>query len=409
MPCVVITLAFHREISALRMSKFLRPGSAQREYSGRMRAYMDNAATTPLRPEALSAMLPAFSDRFGNPSGVHSVSRDARRALEDSRETVANLLGAAPSEVVFTSGGTESDNMAILGVGGRRGKVVTTAVEHAAVRESCNSLGAVVVPVSSDGVVNLDALASELSSDVSLVSVMLVNNEVGVVQPLAEVAALVREKAPGALLHTDAVQAFAWLDVADLVRVADLVSVSAHKFGGPKGTGALVVRDGASIRPVMFGGGHERGRRPGTQNVAGALGMAAAMAATVATRDETLKRVSALRDRLADGILSSMDGVVETGARDLKVAGNCHLRFDGVEGEALLVLLDEMGVSASAGSACSSGATEASHVLLAMGLTREEASSSVRLSLGYATSRDEVDLSLEVIPKAVSQLRRSPG
>ncbi|MDA8400575.1 MAG: aminotransferase class V-fold PLP-dependent enzyme, partial [Actinomycetota bacterium] len=262
---------------------------------------------------------------------------------------------------------------------------------------------------SSDGVVNLDALASELSSDVSLVSVMLVNNEVGVVQPLAEVAALVREKAPGALLHTDAVQAFAWLDVADLVRVADLVSVSAHKFGGPKGTGALVVRDGASIRPVMFGGGHERGRRPGTQNVAGALGMAAAMAATVATRDETLKRVSALRDRLADGILSSMDGVVETGARDLKVAGNCHLRFDGVEGEALLVLLDEMGVSASAGSACSSGATEASHVLLAMGLTREEASSSVRLSLGYATSRDEVDLSLEVIPKAVSQLRRSPG
>jgi cysteine desulfurase len=299
--------------------------------------------------------------------------------------------------------------MAILGVGGRRGKVVTTAVEHAAVRESCNSLGAVVVPVSSDGVVNLDALASELSSDVSLVSVMLVNNEVGVVQPLAEVAALVREKAPGALLHTDAVQAFAWLDVAYLVRVADLVSVSAHKFGGPKGTGALVVRDGASIRPVMFGGGHERGRRPGTQNVAGALGMAAAMAATVATRDETLKRVSALRDRLADGILSSMDGVVETGARDLKVAGNCHLRFDGVEGEALLVLLDEMGVSASAGSACSSGATEASHVLLAMGLTREEASSSVRLSLGYATSRDEVDLSLEVIPKAVSQLRRSPG
>ncbi len=370
---------------------------------------MDNAATTPLRPEALSAMLPAFSDRFGNPSGVHSVSRDARRALEDSRETVANLLGAAPSEVVFTSGGTESDNMAILGVGGRRGKVVTTAVEHAAVRESCNSLGAVVVPVSSDGVVNLDALASELSSDVSLVSVMLVNNEVGVVQPLAEVAALVREKAPGALLHTDAVQAFAWLDVAYLVRVADLVSVSAHKFGGQKGTGALVVRDGASIRPVMFGGGHERGRRPGTQNVAGALGMAAAMAATVATRDETLKRVSALRDRLADGILSSMDGVVETGARDLKVAGNCHLRFDGVEGEALLVLLDEMGVSASAGSACSSGATEASHVLLAMGLTREEASSSVRLSLGYATSRDEVDLSLEVIPKAVSQLRRSPG
>ncbi len=262
-----------------------------------MQAYLDNAATTPLRPEALAAMLPAMSDRFGNPSGVHSVSRDARRLLEDSRETVAQLIGAAPSEVIFTSGGTESDNLAVRGVASlRAGTIVTTALEHAGVREPCRSLGASVVPVRSDGMVDLDALWDALGPDVSLVSVMLVNNEVGTVQPLAEVAEMVRSKAPAALLHTDAVQAFAWLDVAELAQVADLVSVSAHKFGGPKGTGALVVREPVEIGPLLLGGGHERGRRPGTQNVAGAAGMAAAMAATAATRLETVERVAALRE-----------------------------------------------------------------------------------------------------------------
>ncbi|MBV9412758.1 MAG: cysteine desulfurase [Acidimicrobiia bacterium] len=374
-----------------------------------MTAYLDNAATTPMRPEAVEAMLPFLTERFGNPSGSHGVAREARKALDEAREVVAQCLGARPGEVVFTAGGTEADNLAITGHhAARPGPVVCTAVEHHAVLHACAALPeARLAPARPDGVVDLDALSELVDPSVSVVSVMLANNEVGTVQPLADVARTVHENAPDAVLHTDAVQAFAWLDVASTAADADLIAVSAHKFGGPKGVGALVVRDGVAIEPIIYGGGQERDRRSGTYNVAGVVGMAAAMHSTVAERAETVARVRILRDRLADGLLAAVPDATETGDRANKVAGNCHLSFAGVESEALLVLLDGAGVCASAGSACTSGAVEPSHVLTAMGVPADRAVGSLRLSLGATTSDAEVDLALGVIPPAVERLRSS--
>ncbi|MGI9022645.1 MAG: cysteine desulfurase family protein [Acidimicrobiales bacterium] len=371
-----------------------------------MTAYLDHAATTPMHPEAVEAMLPFLFHRFGNPSGSHAVAREASKALEEARDVVAECLGAEPGEVVFTGGGTEADNLAVTGRHGvSPGAVVSTAVEHHAVLHTCAALDGRVAPVAASGVVDLDHLRELLDPDVTVVSVMLANNEVGTVQPLAQVAELVRERAPGAVLHTDAVQAFPWLDVASRAGVADLVAVSAHKFGGPKGVGALVVRNGVKLAPIVHGGGQERGRRSGTHNLAGIAAMAAAMRATVAERADTVARVGALRDRLADGLLAAVPDSVETGDRAAKVAGNCHLSFAGVESEALLVLLDGAGVCASAGSACASGAMEPSHVLVAMGVPAARALGLLRLTLGPTTSDDDVDLALAAVPEAVARLR----
>jgi cysteine desulfurase len=371
-----------------------------------MPAYLDHAATTPMRPEAVEAMLPFLSERFGNPSGSHAVSREAKKALEEAREVVAVCLGAHPAEVVFTGSGTEADNLAVIGAhSARPGGVVCSAIEHHAVLHACQVVGGRVAPVTSAGVVDLEPLAEMLDPDVTVVAVMLANNEVGTVQPLARVAAVVRERAPGAVLVTDAVQAFSWVDVARLARDADLVAVSAHKFGGPKGVGALVVRRGVTVSPLIHGGGQEANRRSGTYNVAGIVGMAAAMQATVADREAVVNRMGALRDRLADGLLAAVPGCVETGDRSVKVAGNCHVTFEGVEAEALLVLLDTAGVYASAGSACASGAVEPSHVLAAMGVPRARGLGALRLSLGPTTTPADVDLALETVPAAVARLR----
>jgi cysteine desulfurase len=370
--------------------------------------YLDHAATTPLRPEALEAMLPFLTDAFGNPSGSHAVSRRAKQAIEEARESVADALGARPHEIVFTAGGTEADNLAILGTyEAHAGAVVCTAIEHHAVLHPVEHLGGRVVPVDSDGIVDLDVLARTLDDDVVLVSVMLANNEVGVVQPLADVAAVVRRRAPRAALHTDAVQAFPWLDVADLAADAQLVSISAHKFGGPKGVGALVVRDGAEPSPILLGGGQERELRSGTHNVAGIVGMAAAARATVDTRKAVVDRVAPLRDRLVDRLVASIPDAVETGDRARKIAGNAHVRFRGIESEALLVLLDDAGVCASAGSACASGAMEPSHVLTAIGVDRDEALGSLRLSLGHTTRDADVDRAVAAVTAAVARLRAS--
>ncbi len=380
-----------------------------------MRAYLDHAATTPMRPESLAAMLPYLTEHFGNPSGSHAIARRAQMAIDEARDEVALCLGCEPGEVVFTSGGTEADNLAVLGAhASGRGTVLCSAVEHHAVRNACEAVGGALVPVHDTGILDLDALRCALGSGVGLVSVMLVNNEVGSVQPLAEVAALVREHAPGALLHTDAVAAVGWLDVAALAADADLVSVSAHKFGGPKGVGALVARSRARLAPVLYGGEQERGRRPGTHDVAGIVGMAAALRAACDDRHDNVTRVGALRDRLADGLAASIPdvevtaerpGVGDLPDRSAKVAYSCHLRVSGVDQEELLVLLDDEGVCASAGAACASGAIEASHVLLAMGLSSTEAKSAVRLSLGYTTTDDEIDHVLTVMPKVVERLR----
>jgi cysteine desulfurase len=360
-----------------------------------------------MRPEAVAAMLPFLSDRFGNPSGVHRVSREARAALDEARDIAADCLGALPGEIVFTGGGTEADNLAVLGHHAvRPGPVVCVATEHHAVIHACRSLPeARVVAVDSDGIVDLDALAAALDETVSVVAVMLANNEVGTIQPLAEVVSLTRRHAPAARVHTDAVQAFPWLDVAALAAPADLVAVSAHKFGGPKGVGALVVRNGVEVAPVIHGGGQERDRRSGTHNVAGIVAMAAAMRATVEQRPATVERVGRLRDRLADGLLAAVPGTIETGDRSAKVAGNCHLQFHGIESEALLLVLDELGVAAAAGSACAAGAVDPSHVLTAMGLSADAARSSVRFSLGSTTTDDDVELALKAVPEAVARLR----
>ncbi|MGZ4803482.1 MAG: cysteine desulfurase family protein [Acidimicrobiia bacterium] len=380
-----------------------------------MPAYLDHAASTPMRPEAVAAMLPFLSDHPGNPSGGHAVARVAKTALEAAREEVAAILGCAPGEVVFTGGGTEADNLAVKGgarpqrSAGRDG-VVTTAIEHKGVLAAADRLeheGFRVARVGVDrgGVIDLDQLEAALDDRTAVVSVMLVNNEVGTIQPLAEVAALVRRRAPHALLHTDAVQAVPWLDVARHVADVDLVAISGHKFGGPKGVGVLVVRGGVTLEPQIEGGGQERGLRAGTVNVAGVVALAAALRITHERRGEDVARVRVLRDRLASGLAETVPSIAFNGDAEHKVAGSCHVAFAGVESEALLLTLDAAGVCAAAGSSCSSGATEPSHVLAAMGLSRDEALSSIRLSLGYASTNSDVATALDVIPRAVAQLR----
>lgn len=378
-----------------------------------MTHYLDYAATTPVRPEAVEAMLPILSENFGNPSGAHRMARAANQVLDEAREQLADALGCKPGEIVFTAGGTEADNLAITGtVSAVGGRPACSAIEHHAVLDPVEYHDGIIVTVRADGVLDLDALAAvvaEHGESLSVVSVMLANNETGVVQPLAEIAATVRAAAPQALIHTDAVQALCWLDVAKLTAVADLVSISGHKFGAPKGVGALVVRDGhpstAKLTPILKGGGQERGRRGGTHNVAGIAALAVAAELTVAERSTQVVRVRRLRDRLADGILEAVPGAMETGDRAAKTANICHICFEGIESEALLFLLEKADIMASAASSCASGAMEPSHVLAAMGFDRALAFGSLRLSLGYASTDVDVDAVLASLPPAVERLR----
>lgn len=388
-------------------------------------AYLDHAASTPLRAEAREAVVAVLDSSFANPSGSHRAARAARQLVDEARDVVADALGARPGEVVFTSGGTEADNLAVFGVHARRpGVVLCSAVEHPAVAEPVAHVGGRALPVDAQAAVDLAELEAVLDActrsgdPVVLVSVMGANNEVGTIQPLEAVAALVHERAPGALLHTDAVQAVPWLDVAARAADFDLIALSAHKFGGPKGVGALVVREGVDLAATLLGGGQERERRSGTQNVAGIVGLAAALAGTVAERTATVDRVTTLRDRLADGLVAAVPGLVETGVvpagpgrapdRSHKVAGACHVCIEGVESESLLFLLEEAGVYASAASSCASGAMEPSPVLAAMGVSRAATRGALRLSLGAATTDTDVDLALAAVPAAVERLRRFP-
>jgi cysteine desulfurase len=369
-------------------------------------AYLDHAATTPMRREALEAMLPFYGERFGNPSGSHRVSRDARRAVDEARDTVAASLGCRPSEVVFTGCGTEADSMAILGTLRRRGGVaVCSSVEHHAVLHVVEHTGGRVVGVDPCGRINLDELAEVLDGDVSVVSVMAVNNEVGSISPIDDVAALVRSRAPQALLHTDAIQAVTWMDLRPLAAKVDLLSLSAHKFGGPKGVGVLMVRDGISLEPLLLGGGQEHDRRSGTHNVAGIVALATALRIADERRNEDVARIAMLRDRLVDGLHERVPGMIETVPRETKVAGSAHVCFEGVDSESLLFLADDGGVCASAASACASGAMEPSHVLAAMGTPRSHAGGAIRLTLGYTTTQADVDRALEVLSAAVRRIR----
>jgi len=381
-------------------------------------AYLDHASTTPMHPQVLEAMTPWLTSRYGNASGMHSMSRSARRAIDDARELVAAALGGSPGEVVFTSGGTEADNLAVTGAltaaaddGIEDGLVACTAVEHPAVLEPVRAARGTILPVDGDGLVDLPELETWLAEhwDRAVeVSVMLVNNETGLVEPVAEVARSVKLFAPRALVHTDAVQAVSWLDVAVLAEEADLVSVSAHKFGGPKGVGALLVRSPARarLRPVLRGGPQERDLRAGTQDVAGIVGMGEAARLAGAGREAACERVGVLADRLIAGITASVEGCVEAVGSSLRIGAVCNLGFDGLQAEELLIVLDQLGVCASAGSACASGALEPSHVLLAMGKSAEQARSHVRYSLGTTTTSAEVDRAIAATIEAVGRLRR---
>jgi cysteine desulfurase len=373
--------------------------------------YLDHAASTPMRAEAVEAMMPYLSELYANPSGSHRFARRARQAVDESRDIVANVVGCHPNEVVFTGCGTESDNMAITGAVARRGGVaICPAVEHHAVLHVVEQLGehGRVVGVDSFGRVDLDELSAVLdaTSDVAIVSVMAVNNEVGTVTDIAEVARIVRRHAPGALLHTDAVQSACWLDLREITPHVDLLSLSAHKFGGAKGVGVLVERGGPKVDPLIIGGGQERERRSGTHNTAGIVAAAVALDLTDRDRVEENARLAVLRDGLVTGLQDRLDGVVETVPREHKVAGSAHVCIAGIESEALLFLLDEAEVCASAASACASGAMEPSHVLAAMGLDRSVALGALRLTLGHTTTAADVDRAIDVVGASVDQLRR---
>jgi cysteine desulfurase len=369
-------------------------------------AYLDHAATTPMRREAIDAMLPFLDHQYANPSGSHRFARQARAALDDARDTIATVLGCASGDVIFTGGGTESDNTSILGVvAARGGSALCPAAEHHAVLHAVERVGGRVVDVDASGRVDPAMIAAAVDSDVSVVSVMAVNNEVGVVNDVAAVAEAARRSNPSVVVHTDAVQAASWLDLKTLTPHVDLLSLSAHKFGGPKGIGVLVARGAAPFQPILIGGGQERERRSGTQNVAGAVAMAEALRLADAERDSERLRLTALRDRLVDSISGRLDGVLETVPRAHKVAGSAHLCIRDVENEALLFLLDEAGVCASAASACAAGAMEPSHVLAAMGVDRSWAVGALRLTLGRTTSDHDVDRAIEVVVDAVTRIR----
>jgi len=374
------------------------------------RIYMDANATTPVLPEVLEAMRPFWAEQFGNASSIHQSGQRARAAVDRARESVAHLLNCRPAEIVFTSGGTESDNMALFGLLSPSDHLITTAIEHHAVLHAAEELqqrGVEVtfLPCTPQGLIEPAALASALKPTTKLVSVMLANNETGVIQPIRELAE--RAHAAGALFHTDAIQAAGKLTLDVKALGCDLLSLSGHKMYASQGTGALFVRRNVRLKSMFFGGLHERGRRPGTENVAGIVGLGkAAELAQAWLAGEGATELAALRDRLEQGILAAVEDAGVNGTPALRVANTSNLYFDHVEAEALVIALDLKGLAISGGSACQSGATEPSHVLRAMGLDEARARASVRFSLSRLNTRDEVDAALEIIPAAVARLRQ---
>jgi cysteine desulfurase len=378
--------------------------------------YLDYAATTPVVPEAREAMIGLLDGDFGNPSSVHAFGRKAREAVEIARERVAAAVGASPSEIVFTGGGTEADNLAIKGAAaklrGNGNHLVTTAFEHHAVLDTVEWLGhhdleVTIVPVDSTGVVEPPAVAESVRSGTLVVSVMAVNNEIGTIQPVAEIAAAVKAVNPRTLVHTDAVQALGNIPVDVHAWGVDLAAFSAHKLGGPKGVGALFVRSSVPVEAVIHGGGQERGLRSGTLNVPGiaAFGVAAEIAAKEV--HEKAERLAPMRDRLLAGIRAAIPDVVVNGDLVQRIPGNVHVSIPGTEGETLMLLLDQAGIASSTGSACQSGAVDPSHVLLAIGLPRALAAGSIRFSLGRPSTDHDIDAVLDVLPGIVERARRA--
>ena len=374
--------------------------------------YMDHSATTPVAPEVLAAMLPYFSDKFGNASSLHGFGREAKEALEESRQKLARLLNADPEEIVFTSGGTESDNIALRGIAyknrnsGRH--IITSQIEHPAILETCRSLeqegfSVTYLPVNREGLVDLSELERAIRPDTILISIMHANNEIGTIQPLEEIGSLAAER--DIYLHTDAVQTVGKIPVDVEAMGADLLSLSAHKLYGPKGVGALYIRRGTKIQSLATGGGHERGLRSGTENVPGIVGLA--RAADLAREEMAAEgqRLTELRDRLAALVLQRVKEAWINGSMEKRLPGSLNFGFSYVEGESLLLYLDSKGVAVSTGSACSSHKLEPSHVLLALGLKPEECHGSLRITMGRSNSQEDADYVAECIAEAVERFR----
>lgn len=376
------------------------------------RVYFDHNATTPVAPEVLDAMLPYFSEEYGNASSIHTFGQDARGAVEQARTSVAALVGARPVEITFSSGGTESDNHAIFGVVTAAGDgpkhLITTSIEHAAVLDSCEALAkrgveVTVLSVDREGIVHPDDVRRAIRPETVLISVMLANNELGTIEPVAEIGKIAAEA--GITFHSDAVQAAGKIPIEVDELGVDLLSLSAHKFNGPKGIGALYVRKGTPIAPLMYGGHSERDHRPGTENVAAIAGMAKAAELAVFRMKGEIIRLSGLRDRLEKGLLERIRFARINGSRAQRTPNTTNLTFPFVEGEAMVIALDLKGIACSTGAACSSGAVEPSHVLTAIGLTPEDARATLRLSLGHQTTDEEIDFALDTIPPVIERLR----
>ncbi len=376
------------------------------------RIYMDHSATTPVAPEVLEAMMPYFSEKFGNASSLHSFGLEAKEALEESREKVAGLLGAKPEEIIFTSGGTESDNLALKGIARKNQKsgkhIITTRVEHPAILECCRRLEkegfeVTYLPVTNEGLVEIATLESAIRSDTILISVMHANNEVGTIQPLEEIGRLAAEK--DIYLHTDAVQSVGKIPTDVNKLGVDLLSLSAHKLYGPKGVGALYIRKGTRLESIIQGGGHEHGLRSGTENIAGIVGLARAAELGRETMSTETERLTRLRDRLAELVLLKVKESWINGTMKMRLPGNLNFGFKYVEGESLLLFLDSIGINVSTGSACSSHKLEPSHVLLSLGLKPEECHGSLRITLGRSNTMEEVDYVALGIAKAVERFR----
>ena len=378
------------------------------------RIYLDNAATTPLDPAVLQAMMPYLTELYGNPSSIHGTGQESQRALDRARKQTAAALGVRPQEIYFTSGGTESDNWAIRGAAwanrekGRH--LITSAVEHHAVLHTFRWLEkqgfeATYLPVNRLGRVDPEAVRSAIRKDTTLISVMAANNEIGTLQPMEKIGRIAREA--GVLFHTDAVQAVGAVPVDPEAWHADLLSLSAHKFHGPKGAGALYVRLGTRIGPLLFGGAQERGLRGGTENVAGIVGLGEAVEIAAAKLPERSEKVRALRDLLIRGVLERIPGAILNGDPRNRLPGNAHFSFPGLDGEALLLRLDLMGIACSGGSACTSGSPEPSHVLTAIGQGPDLARSGLRITLGDRNTEEEIRETLDVLARLTSEMRRS--
>ncbi|HUN28556.1 MAG TPA: cysteine desulfurase family protein [Alphaproteobacteria bacterium] len=376
------------------------------------RIYLDHAATTPVHPDVLAEMLPYFTESGHNPSSLHAEGRRARAGLDAARDRVALALGVARKEITFVGSGSEADNQAILssarGARARGRHVISTQIEHHAVLHALEALRdegfeITLLPVDERGLVDLASFTKALRDDTVLASVMYANNEIGVIQPIAQLAAAARER--GVIFHTDAVQAAGQIDVRPRELGVDMLSLSAHKFYGPKGVGVLYVRDGLPVPPLVHGGGQEFGRRSGTENVAGIIGFAAALERAVASRNERAARIGRLRDRLEAGIRERAGEVRINGAHAPRLPNNSNVSFAGIDSEALLMRFDLEGIAVSAGSACTSGALEPSHVIAALGVEPRWRQGVIRFSLGEATTEEEIDRVLELVPRITAQLR----